>query len=222
MKGPEGEFLRGAGIDKHWVTSSGYFSCVSAGGTWLGHVPSEKVLEGFRSLAEAERTPGAINVRDLDPAETVIPSPPAGGLVLRVHGRFLARGEQGGLRRVTQADFPRALGDLGFLLEPNTEYLWLTAREWQALVPAHPVKGQEHPVSSAVSERIARFHLSPRRALTSEDGIVPKSAIQTATLRVVVDEVSGARLRLGLEGFIHWGSAYDAGKATTPNGPLPF
>jgi hypothetical protein len=36
MKCPEGEFLRGSGIDKHWMTSSGYLSCVSASGKWLG------------------------------------------------------------------------------------------------------------------------------------------------------------------------------------------
>jgi hypothetical protein len=222
MKCPEGEFLRGAGIDKRWVTSSGYFSCVSASGRWLGHAPSEKVLEAFRSLPEAERKAGAIKVRDLGPAETVIPSPPAGGLVLRVHGRFLARDDRGGLRHVTQKDFPRSRGDLQFLLEPNIEYMWLTVREWQALVPAFPVKGQKLSVSQVISERITRFHLSPQRALTSENGIVPKSALKKAALTLIVDEVSDSRIRLALEGFIHWGSDYDAGKATTPNGPLPF
>ena len=222
MKCPEGEFLRGAGIDKNWVTSSGYFSCVSASGKWLGHAPSEKVLEAFRSLPDAERRPGAVDVRPLDPAETMIPSPPAGGLVLRVHGRFLARDEQDGLRHVTQEDFPRSKGALGFLLEPNTEYLWLTAQEWQALIPSNPVKGQKLAVSAALSERIARFHLSPPRALTSENWIVPKGAIKKAALSVIVDEVSDDRIGLGLQGFIHWGSDYDAAKATTPNGPLPF
>jgi hypothetical protein len=221
-KCPEGEFLRGAGIDRKWVTSSGYFSCVSASGKWLGDVPSEKVLEAFRRLPEAERKPGAIKLRDLGPAETVVPSPPPGGLVLRVHARFLARDDRGGLRHVTQADFPRGRGDLRFLLEPNTEYLWLTAREWQALVPANPVKGQKLPVPPAIGERITRFHLSPRRALTSENGIVPKSAMKKAALTLIVDEVSKGRIRLGLEGLIHWGSDYDAARATTPNGPLPF
>jgi hypothetical protein len=173
-------------------------------------------------LPEAERKPGAIDVRQLDPGEAMIPAPPPGGLILRVHGRFLARDDQGSLRHVTPADFPRSKGDLGFLLSPNTEYLWLTAAESQALVPADPVKGQKLPVAAAISERITRFHLSPRRALTSEDGIVPKNAIKKATLHVIVDDVSQDRVRLGLEGLIHWGSDYDAAKATTPNGPLAF
>jgi hypothetical protein len=221
-KGPEGEFLRGAGIDKHWVTSSGYFSCVSASGKWLGHGPSSKVLEQFHKLPEAERTPGAVVVRDLEAAEETIPAPPAHGLVLRVHGRFLARDDDGRLRRVTREDFPLSKGNLGFLLEPNTEYMWLTADEWQSLVPANPVKGQTLTVSPALSERVARFHLSPRRALTSEDGIVPKKAIKKAVLTLEVDELSAGRLGMRLGGVVHWGSDFDAAKATSPNGPLGF
>ena len=68
-KNPEGEFLRGAGIDKHWVTSSGYMNCVSASGKYLGGMASARVLEEFRKLPEAERIPGAIVVPDLKPAE---------------------------------------------------------------------------------------------------------------------------------------------------------
>jgi hypothetical protein len=69
---------------------------------------------------------------------------------------------------------------------------------------------------------MARFHLSPARALTSENGIVSKAAIKKAKLELVVDDVSTDRIRLGLSGFVHWGSDYDAAKATSPNGPLGF
>ena len=44
-KGPEGEFLRKAGIDKRWVTSSGYMSCVSVTGKYLGNRPTLDVLK---------------------------------------------------------------------------------------------------------------------------------------------------------------------------------
>jgi hypothetical protein len=221
-KNPEGEFLRGAGIDKHWVTSSGYMSCVSARGKWLGHAPTARVLEEFRKLPESERKPGAVVVRDLEPAERVIPAPPEGGLVLRVHGRFLSRDAKGELRHARPEDFPRSRGDIRFLLAPNTEYLWLTREEWQALVPANPARGDRLPVSPAICERVARFHLSPRRALTSEDGIVPRTVLRKATLTLVVEDVSSDRIRLALEGFVHWGTDYDEAKATSPNGPLGF
>ncbi len=216
-KNPEGEFLRAAGVQ--WVTSSGYMSCVSASGKLLGDAPNAKVLDAFEKLPEAERKPGAVVVPDLKPAEQVIPSPPEGGLTLKVHGRFMSRDEKGQLRHAKDEDFRQIFS---FMLSPNTEYMWLTREEWQALVPPNPVKGEKFPVASAIAERMARFHLSPARALTSEDGIVSKAAIKKAALAVVVDDVSTDRIRLGLSGFVNWGSDYDAAKATSPNGPLAF
>ena len=227
-KGPEGEFLRGAGIDKHWVTSSGYMSCVSPSGKWLGHAPSAKVLEEFEKLPKDEREPNVVKVPDLKPSEQLIPTPPEGGLVLRVHGRFMGRDDKENLRAVKGDDFPQirakesSIRSHQFLFEPNTEYMWLTKEEWQSLVPAKPVKGDKLPVASAISERMTRFHLSPRRALTSEDGIVAKKDIKEAKLTLVVDDVSSQRIQLLLVGFIHHGSDYDNAKATSPNGPLGF
>lgn len=227
-KTPEGEFLRGAGIDKHWVTSSGYMSCVSPGGTWLGHGPSAKVLEEFAKLPATERAPGGVQFVDLKPTERTIPAPPEGGLVLRVHARFLGRDEQNNLRHIQGDDFPQLRGKAAslrshaFLFEPNTEYLWLTKPEWQALIPAEPKPGDRVTVAPAVVERIARFHLSPRRALTSEDGIVPLKAIKAARLTLHVAAVTPQRLRFTAVGEVHHGSDFDANKATTPNGPLGF
>ena len=175
-KNPEGEFLRGAGIDKSWVTSSGYMNCVSASGRNLGDMASEQVLEAFRKLPAAERTPGGITVPDMKPSEHLIPAPPPGGLVLKVHGRFLARDARGELRHIKGDDFPQlrgkddAIRELRFLLEPNTEYMWLTADEWKALVPASPSPGDKVPVAPAIGERMARFQESADRAAGADAG----------------------------------------------------
>ncbi|MDW8266880.1 MAG: hypothetical protein RMJ52_16285 [Gemmataceae bacterium] len=227
-KNPEGEFLRSAGINKQWVTSAGYFSCVSVSGKYLGQMASAKVLDEFRKLPEEERQPGAVSIPDLKPSEQVIPAPPEGGLVIRVYGRFLARDADQGLRRIRGEDFPQLRGKeadiryLRFLLEPNTEYMWLTKREWQSLVPVQPTKGDKLAVASAIANRIARFHLSPRRALTSEDGIIALRQVKAARLTLLVEEVTGERIILRLVGFVHHGSDYDETKATSPNGPLGF
>ena len=103
---PEGEFLRSANIHKQWVTSSGYMSCVSANGKLLGRRPCAEVLAEFEKLSAAERKPGAIIVPDLKPSEAAIPAPPDGGLVLRVHARFLTRGDDGQFRHAKTTDFP--------------------------------------------------------------------------------------------------------------------
>jgi hypothetical protein len=222
-KSPEGEFLRTAGIEKHWVTSSGYMSCVSPGGKYLGISPAAG-LEAFRKLPEDERKPGAVTVPDLNPSDALIPAPPAGGLVLKVHARFLSRDANGELRYATGGDFPlmAKAESWSLFLQPNTEYMWLTGEEWKALVPADPVRGQKLAVAPVIAERMARFHLTPRRAMTSEDGIQKKESIRKAQLTLVVEDVSSERIRLLLDGFIHTGTEFDAAQATTPNGPLGF
>ena len=224
-EGPEGDFLRGAKIHEHWITSSGYMSCLSASGTYLGKRPTPDVLAAFRNLPEAERTPGGVQVPDLPPRKGLTPSPPEGGLVLRVHARFLTA-EDGRLRPAVTTDFPlmrekpRVLESWKLFLEPNTEYMWLTREEKEALVPAQPAKGMRIPVAPEISERMARFHLTPQRATTSEGGIKSKRLIQSAWLYLVVEEVAPDRLHMSLKGAVRWGSTYDAAKALTPNGPL--
>ncbi len=225
-KSPEGDFLRGANIHKRWVTSSGYMHCVSASGRLLGGPPCAAVLEEFEKLPESERRPGAVPVADLRRGETIIPAPPMDGVVLRVHARFLSRGDDGELQYAKTTDFPlmrdkaRVMRQWRRFLEPNTEYMWLTKEEWQALLPTEPTRGQRMVVDSAIVERIARFHLTPQRATTSEGGIVSRRSVRSARLASVVEEVSGQWIRMRLEGFVHWGSVYDQSKATTPNGPL--
>ena len=223
---PEGDFLRGAGIDKRWVTSSGYMNCVSASGKLLGGRASQQVLDEFHKLPESERAPGAIRVPDLSPDELLVPSPPPGGLVLRVHARFLSRGEDGQLRHAQTSDFPLmrdkpdVMRQWQLFLQPNTEYMWLTRDDWQSLVPADPVKGEEVEARPIIAERMARFHLTPQRATTSEGGIVSKQSVKTARLALIVEDVTSQRIRMQVQGFVHWGSDFDASKATSPDGPL--
>jgi hypothetical protein len=227
-EGPEGKFLRSAGIDKHWVTSSGYMHCVSPGGTLLGGRPTDAILAEFDNLPPSERQPGAIAVPPLKPGEELIPAPPAGGLVLNVHARFLSEDSDGSARPARVEDFPllRDNPDLAktwrLFLEPNTECLWLTKDEWQALVPEQPAVGQRIEVDPAIAMRMARFHLNPQRATTSEGGILGVKEVRTAELELVVDEVSPESLTMRLQGAVAWGSAFDAALATTPNGPLPM
>jgi hypothetical protein len=203
-------------------------SCVTAGGKLLGHEPSAEVLAAFQELPRAQRQPGRGNLPRPDASQEQIPSPPAAGIVLKAHGRFLARDGEGRLRHVAGDDFPQLHGKKQeidyhlFLFEPNTEYMWLTEGEWKSLVPAEPARGVKLAVDPAIALRMARFHLSPKRALTSEDSIVNPREIQKAALYIIVQDVTAARIHLSLTGFVHHGSHYAAAQATSPNGPLEF
>ena len=222
---PEGEFLRACGCQ--WVTSSGYMDCLSAGGQRLGHFPSAKVLEAFRQLPEGQRKPNGGVLPDLKPGEAVVPEPPKNGLVLKVHTRALARDENGAYRHVKVEDYPLKKGNVKRFEEhrhyfgPNTDYLWITEAEWRGLVAGQFVKGQQREVSKAVVERLALFHLMPRR-LTSEGASWGRPQLKTARLTLVVEAVDEDRVRWRAVGFAHLGSTYDEAKATTPNGPHGF
>lgn len=224
-KTPEAEFIRRCGCK--WVTSSGYTDVVSASGKRLGQFPSRKLLEEFNKLPEEDRRPDGGKVPDLKPEETAVPSPPKNGLVLRVHTRAMAKDDKGEYRAVGVGDYPLAKGDVKHFewlkdygqFGPNVDSMWLTEAEWRALVPARPVKGERHDVAAAVTERLARFHLVPHKMVGGGAGW-GRNAVRKARLGLVVEEVTDERIRLRAEGFAHLGTAYDAAKATSPNGPL--
>jgi hypothetical protein len=100
--------------------------------------------------------------------------------------------------------------------------MWLTAQETKSLLPVKLVKGYSAAVDARLAERMARFHLTPPRAMTSEGGVVGRKDVHSAKLSLVVEDVSVQRIRLRLTGFIHTGTTFDKGKATTPDGPLGF
>jgi hypothetical protein len=191
-------------------------------------MPTAKTLEAFRKLPDEEHKPGGVSVPDLDSSQRLIPAPPENALILRVHARFLSRTGDGQLAYTAGEDFPQLRGRkellqaYRMLFETNVEYMWLTESEWRSLVPDRPRQGDSLAVDPAIGERMARFHLSPRRALTSEDCIVSKRDVKASSLMLVVEEVSDARIRMRMTGFVHTGSDYDAAKATSPNGPLEF
>jgi hypothetical protein len=184
------------------------------------------VLEKFNELPAAERKPGALVFEQLNNAQQLIPAPPEGGLVLRVHARFLARAGDGQLRHAQTTDFPLMLDKANVLrswnlfLQPNTEYMWLTRNEWRAMVPTNPAEGQKLKVNPAIAMRMARFHLTPQRATTSEGGIIHPKRVKEARLRLKVESVTPQIIHMKLEGRVHWGSDFESDKATTPNGPL--
>ncbi len=82
------------------------------------------------------------------------------------------------------------------------------------------MKGQQLKVDPVIAMRMARFHLTPQRATTSEGGIIHPKRVKEARLMLKIESVTPQSILMKLEGRIHWGSNFDPTKATTPNGPL--
>jgi hypothetical protein len=128
------------------------------------HGAEAALQQGFREwvkLSQAERQALPAG-KEFQPAEARRCAPPPDGLVVATFVRNLKR-ESGKLVRITREDLKKT--DLyphwnPVYTEPARFNLWLTREEWQALIPARPVKGQTFPVPDALRRRIFRFHLA--------------------------------------------------------------
>jgi hypothetical protein len=227
-KDATGDFLRGAIGPDLFITSAGYMECISASGRLLSKGDVKEALKRFQSLPESERAPGAVQVPEHGPYDQQHPpAPPEGGLVLKIHGRMLAREPEGRLRHVRLDDFPlMARRDDLFieasrhLTESNLDLLWITRSEWQSLVPQNPTAGQRVRVPDSIVLRVCRFHLIPTR-MYGEGGEWRLTDVRRGEMELVVEAVTPGEIRFSAVGACHMGSEFDADKATVPNGPLP-
>jgi hypothetical protein len=151
----------------------------------------EQALRAWDRLPQAERKPGAVEVPDLGKVDARYNrTPPPGGLILTVHTRILDRAGEGPFVRGS-CSFPG--GD-----RPARDHVWLTARDWQSLVPAAPRVGDSFSMPPALADRLVRYHLVDNTR--GEPCFWEKHHVQKMNLTWTVEEVSDAGLRLRLEG----------------------
>ncbi len=179
-----------------------------------------KAWQEWKSLPASERAPGAIRVGERGPIDTtrIAPSPPPGGLILKLYYRTLTSVDGKQLRHAEKKDFVHNYWRAGDVRDPHViayvdlgianpasyvaqpDFLWLTEAEWKSLLPDHPTKGASFPVSAAITERICRYHLVPTMAL-AEAFAWPKKDVRGEELTSIVEEVTPDRVRMRLEGF---------------------
>jgi len=212
-----GQFYRDAGLNLDRVEAMQ--CCLTAGGRVLGATylggDLKSALKRWRALPESERAPGAVKVPsrgEVDTQDVAPLTPPAGGLILKVHTRVFMR-DNGQLRYVTgkdlwfdeqgkqtlEADYQKGLTAAH---EAQPHHMWLTEAEWKSLMPANPRKADQVPVPARIADRILRWHMNPLRfygrygqdALDRED-------VRAGHLTLTVDAVTPRKVRLRLNGF---------------------
>jgi hypothetical protein len=108
-------------------------------------------LDRFKKLPASRREPGAVEIGEpgkLDPAYSR--TPPAGGLIVRVHTRILDRaGDEycKGTCKTTGGD------------ASARDFLWLTREEVASLAPPVAEAGFTFDLPKPIADRILRFHL---------------------------------------------------------------
>jgi hypothetical protein len=217
-----GQFYRNAGLNLDKFEAR--MCCVTAGGKVLEEagrsgIDLKNTLEKWNALPESDRTPGAVKVAERSPVDrgNIGPTPPVGGLILKVHTRVLMHDGEGQLRYVTGKDL--WVGDQGELNleadyqqgrtaahEAQPHHMWLTEAECKSLMPANPKKGDVVPIPAGITDRILRWHLNPLRfygrygpdALERQD-------VRVGELKLTVHAVAPDVVRLRLDGFAKLG-----------------
>jgi hypothetical protein len=212
-----GQFYRDAGLKLDKVEA--IQCCLTAGGkvleaTHLG-IDLKNTLEKWKALPDSERAPGAVKVpsRGKVDSKYIGITPPAGGLILKVHTRVFMRNVEGKLRYVNGADLwfdekgkdtleadYRKGRTAAHEAQPN--HMWLTEAEWKSLMPVNPKKADEIPVPAGIADRILRWHLNPLR-FYGRYGLdaLDRKDVRAGQLTLTVDAVAPRVVRLRLDGF---------------------
>jgi hypothetical protein len=196
----EGEFFRsvadqGPRKGEGGTTRQGIY-CLTASGRLLVYRNSsdpevmldvlQRGLAAWTQLPEGERLPGAVKIPPFPDGEwdqQFVRTPPAGGLIVKVHTRALERNEDGSFR-------PCGENTRGFAAA--TDHMWITEPEWRAMVPSDAQPGQTRAVPAAITERIMRFHLVDNTR--GEPPMWERPEIRTGALTATVEESDARKL----------------------------
>lgn len=214
FKDSEAEFLRTA--DCVTKTAAGSVYIVTAAGKNFGYcalIPDNKSfaqsleskLKMFNALPAPDRAAGAFAVPDKGPSDPkrIAQTPPDGCLIVRVFNRHLGRGEKGGLRYTTPADYtPAVRQGAARFAEAANDFLWVTKAEWQALMPAEPRKGQTVAIPASLQLRLLRHHLDPARGFGESENFAD-ARLDAGKLHLIVEQPLGDTVRMRLEGEVH-------------------
>jgi hypothetical protein len=152
-----------------------------------------EVLASYAKLPEEERRPKTVSGE-----EQPVPPPPPGGLVLTIYDRPLGRSAEGQYR------LPEGKDSGGFRTHAphgQRSSLWLTAEEWQSLIPNEPRVGQSHEVSPKLAKRIYLYGLWPQTLWVVEQTWQPDS-LREGELKLTVEEVSAQAIRMRVSGSL--------------------
>ena len=204
----EREFLKKVSLVGNGFTYLTVNGVKLGGDSYLGAGGMEKALEAFRNLPEEERKPKAERPSDLGDRKGVPITPPAGALVANVYFTYLESDGKGGLRKALwhvegqPGTEPGSGGGRNQVLT-HVDKLWMTEAEWKSLLPADPAKGQKAPLPQALQQRLVRFYANDMAHRSTGD------KVRGAEFSLTVEEASGERVTLRLEGKTQTGIAFE-------------
>jgi hypothetical protein len=171
----------------------------TAGGTKIGNPVNRGMPDiraawiEYRALADEDRKPALPEPVQDTPRKARL-APPAGSLILRAYFSFLDAPEKGDLAPVRKMRWFSQIIDSRF---PGTDTLWVTEREWKAMIPDHPKKGDVLVFPPTLQSRILRYYAAPELVGWNNTDLYK---VRSSEFTLSVDEASAEGFRLRLEG----------------------
>jgi hypothetical protein len=203
-----------------WMTSSA--GTLVTGKTKEGHVANLKA-----ALAEYAKLPEEKRIAKIDDPLMPCPSPPAGGAVLTVYDRALARNDDGSCRCRAPKRDDEEMAIKGAPGHSRPEWfaqrnsLWLSKDDVASLMPANPQKGQTYDVPTNLTKRLAILGLWPQTIWVVEQRWDP-DCFRAGKLKLTIEEVAPRSVQLRIHGDVLLESPARFGKLNGKStGPLP-
>jgi len=193
----------------------------TAGGSRIGAPVSRglpdlrKAWIEYKTFADENRKPALPElVQDLPKKARL--APPAGSLILRAYFSYLdtpAAGEPMPVKKT------RWFSEIMNSRMPGTDTLWVTEREWKAMIPEAPKKGDKLVFPATLQHRILRYYAAPELVGWNNTDYY---TIRSAEFTLSVDEASADGFRLRLEGFTRKGKEFNEKDLAPMGGEFRF
>jgi hypothetical protein len=162
----------------------------------------EGTLKEFADLPREQRTPTIADPATAQAPKRAVPKPPANGLILRGYCTYLRHDDQKQIARA--AEYYYKQNPDRWMVETQSDLLWLTEAERKSLIPANPKPGERHEVAQAIQKR---FYSTI--GIDYMEGSVSALPTRKSTMSLTVDKINDQTLVLRLDGYAHLGKEFD-------------
>ena len=179
----------------------------TAGGSRIGDPVSRglpdvrKAWIEYKTFADENRKPALSKPLHDNPKRARL-SPPAGTLILRAYFSYLNGGATGDPTPVRKMKWFSEIVESRF---PGTDTLWVLEREWKAMIPATPKKGDKLAVPPTLQHRILKYYMAQELVGWNNTDFYK---VRGSEFTLSVDDASADGFRLKLEGFARKGKDF--------------
>jgi hypothetical protein len=170
----------------------------------------QSVLDEYARLPKEQRTPALEDPARAQLPKRAVPQPPAHGLIVRGYCTYLRREEGKGIVRSSEYYYKQ--NPDRWLVETQSDLLWLTESEWKSLIPAHPRPGDQSQVAAPIQKRFYST-IGIDYMEGSVNSLPPRQTSMTLTVQQVDDEA----IVLRLDGYAQLGKELNEKSRTEAN-----